>query len=334
VGKEIPIGYQAHRLPFDVLETEDCFDSSKCFVLCFLSYTHSRAPFTLLFSSQRSLAPIVFSSTKEPLPAMSDTTSARHRKPNGVPKEPDVPLEDQTGKSSAQSSSITLLDILRLLTGLALLSVALSYFITGDSLLWGYKPWFLSIPQLKSYVQGPISLTDAELLSYNGEDPNKPIYLGFNGSIYDVSAAPSTYGPGGSYHFFAGRDAVRAYLTGCFQEDLVPDLRGVEEMYVPREDPEDEYVTNDKGEKRKLSKTELKVRRERDWRIARKKVQEGVEGWANVFKGETGRPYFWVGTIKRDKDWLEKMPKRELCKPARDGRPTRDVAEKINPYVR
>jgi len=235
--------------------------------------------------------------------------------------------KEKSSKPSPSSSkiSLTFLDGLRFLTGIVLLSIALSYFITGQSLFWGWKPWFLSLPQVKSYIYGPLSLTDDELLLYNGEDKTKPIYVGFNGSIYDVSAAPQTYGPGGSYHFFAGRDAVRAYITGCFAEDLSPDLRGVEEMYVPREDPEEDA---------KLTKGELKIRRERDWRMARKKVNEGVEGWAKVFKGETGRPYFWAGNIKREDDWLEKMPKKELCDQARDGRPTRSDAEKINPYLR
>lgn len=267
---------------------------------------------------------------------MSDST-ARQRKANGTTKEQNSKENDHSKTSAKSESSIPsfgILDILRLVAGLALLTIALSYFITGNSLLWGWKPWFLSLPRVQQYFRGPISLTDNELLAYNGEDPNKPIYLGFNGSIYDVSAAPQTYGPGGSYHFFAGRDAVRAYLTGCFAEDLVPDLRGVEEMYVPREDPEDEYVTGEDGEKRKLTKGELKMRRERDWRIARKKVQEGVDGWARVFKGETGRPYFWVGTIRREDGWLEKTEKKELCAPAREGRPKREVAEKMNPYIR
>lgn len=57
--------------------------------------------------------------------------------------------------------------------------------------------------------------------------------MAVNGTVYDVSAAPSTYGPGGPYHIFAGRDATRAFVTGCFQQDLTPDIRGVEEMFMP-----------------------------------------------------------------------------------------------------
>jgi len=156
-------------------------------------------------------------------------------------------------------------------------------------------------------------LTDEQLLAFDGTSRDKPIYVGLNGSIYDVSASKQTYGPGGSYHFFAGRDAARAFLTGCFKEDLTPDLRGVEVMYMPIEDDD---ISN-------LTKTQLKLRREKDRRKARKKVREGIEGWERVFKGETGRPYFWVGIIKREEGWLEKLPKRTLCEPAESGRPKR-----------
>src|SRR5205814_4778334 len=65
---------------------------------------------------------------------------------------------------------------------------------------------------------------------YDGTNPDLPIYLAINGTIFDVSASRHIYGPGGSYHFFAGHDATRAYVTGCFTEDITPDLRGVEEM--------------------------------------------------------------------------------------------------------
>ena len=78
-------------------------------------------------------------------------------------------------------------------------------------------------------------MTPAELALYNGTDNSLPIYLAINGSVYDVSASPDYYGPGGSYHFFAGQDGTRAFVTGCFDEDVTPDLRGVEEMFLSDE---------------------------------------------------------------------------------------------------
>lgn len=35
------------------------------------------------------------------------------------------------------------MDVLRILGGLFLLNCLLSYFITNDSMLWGWRPWFV-----------------------------------------------------------------------------------------------------------------------------------------------------------------------------------------------
>jgi len=84
-------------------------------------------------------------------------------------------------------------------------------------------------------------------------------------------------------------------------------------MFIPIDD-----------EKEKVSKGVQKVRREQDNRLAKKKVREAIEGWQKVFEGTTGRPYFKVGEIKREKDWLEKIPSRGLCKSAEESRPKRE----------
>jgi len=44
-----------------------------------------------------------------------------------------------------------------------------------------------------------------------------------------VSPSRRIYGKGGSYEFFSGVDAARAYITGCFKQDLTHDLRGLNE---------------------------------------------------------------------------------------------------------
>jgi hypothetical protein len=46
--------------------------------------------------------------------------------------------------------------------------------------------------------------------------------------VYDVSANRRVYGPGGGYGFFAGKDAARAFVTGCFKTDLTHDVRGLD----------------------------------------------------------------------------------------------------------
>lgn len=76
-----------------------------------------------------------------------------------------------------------------------------------------------------------------------------------------------------------------------------------------------------------LTKGALKIRRERDLRLARKQIKEGIEHWEEVFRGETGRPYFYVGRISREEGWLEKLPKRELCEAARESRPKRKMED-------
>jgi len=40
------------------------------------------------------------------------------------------------------------------------------------------------------------------------------------GSVFDVSSGRQHYGPDGGYHFFAGRDGTRSFVTGDFKNDL------------------------------------------------------------------------------------------------------------------
>ncbi|MCJ1226857.1 hypothetical protein MMC12_003512 [Toensbergia leucococca] len=235
-------------------------------------------------------------------------------KPTRAPQKTQPDHNDPAPKSPFRPSA---LDILRILGGLFLLSCTLSYFITNDSLFWGRRPAFTRPARIRAWFRGSLFLTDDQLALYNGTDSTLPIYLGINGSIYDVSASPHLYGPGGSYHFFAGREATRAFVTGCFEEDLTPDLRGVEEMFVPVGPDEVE------GE----SGAERKIRRERERRVARGKVKETVGGWERMFDGGKGGKYFWVGRVRREVGWEGRLERRELCEKARKGRPKRGKSD-------
>lgn len=179
---------------------------------------------------------------------------------------------------------------------------------------------------LSPLQRGPLNLTDAQLSAYNGTDPTLPILLALNGNIYDVSASPHTYGPGGSYHFFTGRDATRAFVTGCFDTDLNGDLRGVEEMFISS-DLTDGSV--DEGLLGRKERRERKVRREREGRVARRKVGETVGGWEGLFDGGKGGMYFKVGRVERGvgSGWGGWGEVKELCQKARDGRPRRTAGE-------
>ncbi|KAL0941277.1 heme steroid binding domain-containing protein [Colletotrichum truncatum] len=209
------------------------------------------------------------------------------------------------------------LDVLRLLSFLALASCALSYLISnGESFFWGFqnKPWYLKADYWKSKFNGPIELTPEELLKYDGSDPTKPIYLAINHTIFDVSANPRIYGPGGSYNVFAGHDAARGFVTGCFLEDRTPDMRGVEEMFLPLDDPEID---------RHWSYADMKKLQEEELAEAHRRVHQALKHWVDFFSKSD--KYLTVGRVKREPDWLEKTKKRKLCDQAAQGRVKRKI---------
>ncbi len=67
---------------------------------------------------------------------------------------------------------------------------------------------------------------------YNGRDPKKPIYVSILGDVFDVTEGRRIYGPGGFYSFFSGKDASRAYVTGCFKEHLTHDVRDFDDKQM------------------------------------------------------------------------------------------------------
>lgn len=133
-------------------------------------------------------------------------------------------------KTEDARDSFTLVDILRFISGLLLLNAFASWWFTSSS-TWGYNGKWINPRYLSHIVTGNmVNLTLDELASYKGEDPNLPIYIAINGSVYDVTCAPEIYGPKGPYRFFSGRDSARAFVTGCFQnpEEFTYDLRGLD----------------------------------------------------------------------------------------------------------
>ncbi|KAK4152602.1 hypothetical protein C8A00DRAFT_16082 [Chaetomidium leptoderma] len=277
---------------------------------------------------------------------MADETSVRRRKPE--PKATTSSLEPDLAESQAESqdekvkknapkkakkksknardqldddetytSGALSLDIFRVLTFLILASCGLSYLVSsGESFFWGLSDpaKYLRPDWWKRQLSGPIYLTPTELLAYDGSDPSKPIYLAINGTIYDVSANPGTYGPGGSYHYFAGCDAARAYVTGCFAEDRTPDMRGAEDMYLPLDDP----VVD-----RHWSPAELAALKKQEREAAEKRVHDGLSHWVGFFKGNPR--YDFVGYVKKPAGWPGTEPRRQLCASAAKGRKKRVV---------
>ncbi|KAI1621112.1 dihydrofolate reductase [Exophiala viscosa] len=244
-----------------------------------------------------------------------DTTSVRQRPaksqssaiPPAASSQPDE-VEDQ------HTRVISRLDVLRVIITLIGVSCALSYYLTsGSSYLWNYNPWFLNAPKVGQWWAGPVNLTPDQLALFNGSDPSKPIYLAINGTIFDVSEGRHTYGPGGSYEVFAGRDASRAFVTGCFLEDRTGDLRGAEEIYIPIEDPDEE-----------ISSGARKTRAEKERREAKKRVLQEVAKWEAFYRNH--KKYFEVGKLVGVPAYSEDAPK--LCEHAQKGRPKRKNMKK------
>ncbi|KAI1438606.1 hypothetical protein GGR50DRAFT_370378 [Xylaria sp. CBS 124048] len=208
-------------------------------------------------------------------------------------------------------------DVLRVITFLIFASCALSYLISGgETFTWGMKhpPKYLRREWWKAKFNGPIYLTPAELATFDGTDETKPLYLAINGTIYDVSSNRRTYGPGGSYRFFAGADAARSYVTGCFDEDRTPDMRGAEEMYLPLDDPEVDSH---------WSPEELAVLKEKELEDALRRVNEALGHWVRFF--DQSPKYPKVGYVKKPANWLESEPRKPLCKTAAKKRTKRTI---------
>ncbi len=60
----------------------------------------------------------------------------------------------------------------------------------------------------KERPQTVLSFTKETLAKYNGVDPSLPIYIAFEGTVYDVTAGKTFYEPGGAYDFLAGTDGT------------------------------------------------------------------------------------------------------------------------------
>ncbi len=59
----------------------------------------------------------------------------------------------------------------------------------------------------KPTLAGSQSFTPAILTQFDGTDPTKPIYLGLDGLVYDVTTGKEYYDLRGRYHFLAGKDS-------------------------------------------------------------------------------------------------------------------------------
>lgn len=62
--------------------------------------------------------------------------------------------------------------------------------------------------------------TPATLQKYNGASDPK-VFIGIQGTVYDVTSGKAFYGPGGPYENFAGRDASRGLALNSFDASVL-----------------------------------------------------------------------------------------------------------------
>ncbi|XP_035034027.1 neuferricin [Hippoglossus stenolepis] len=74
-------------------------------------------------------------------------------------------------------------------------------------------------------AQGPYVrlLSRHELSLHDGQQGSKGLYLAIMGQVFDVNKGHKHYGPGGAYHFMAGRDSSLSFITGDFTESGLTD---------------------------------------------------------------------------------------------------------------
>jgi hypothetical protein len=70
------------------------------------------------------------------------------------PQHPPKTRQTHDEKRSTRTSSggVGIMTVVRIVGSLALLSSAMSWFITGDSVTWGWKPWFFSMSAMESWL--------------------------------------------------------------------------------------------------------------------------------------------------------------------------------------
>lgn len=74
--------------------------------------------------------------------------------------------------------------------------------------LFGVGYYFTERPAGTTGVVIPNKIFNvADIRPFDGSNDNKPIYIGLNGLVYDVSAGREFYNLKGPYHYLAGRDS-------------------------------------------------------------------------------------------------------------------------------
>lgn len=85
-------------------------------------------------------------------------STLRHRQPAAASegkRDSDTAAQRESHRRTEAEDDhrISLLDIIRVIASVILLSCGLSYYMTNtESYLWGYRPWFTRWPVVKAYL--------------------------------------------------------------------------------------------------------------------------------------------------------------------------------------
>lgn len=171
------------------------------------------------------------------------------------------------------------------------------------------------------------------------DEPPNSILLALKRTVYNVTESPRFYGPGGPYHHFTGRDASRAWVTECWDDEdqLTWRMDGVEDMFMPQylDELMDDLASgkevagmqdmDELGLGREqmvqvakmsidktggVSKKKRAKRREEDLPEAREKVEAVLKHWKSFFESK----YPVVGTVEHDEEGTPAPP--PLCEKA------------------
>lgn len=76
-----------------------------------------------------------------------------------------------------------------------------------------------------AYIEPKDFWSEEELRQYDGRDPDGPILLAVDGTVFNVYKGRNFYGKGGEYSIMAGRDATRLLARTSLEEETVEEKK-------------------------------------------------------------------------------------------------------------